>query len=400
MADHDYILNKIRELRQANMLGLRILPDRAKPNQYRIRNMGAAPLTGFLSCSYLGLEWDERLRDGAIEAARACGTQLSSSIAIAALDYYGQFEELIRQMCGVTPILAATSTLAHLSAMPVLAGEHDAIILDTQVHNSVQMAARLCSADGTTVVRIAHNAMDELEQKIIELRNAGKSKIWYMADGLYSMYGDFVDLTTLFDLLARYDNFYCYVDDAHSIGWIGAHGEGYAAPYFGRPHSNKMVVTGSFAKGFGTGGSMILTENEAWRERIALCGETMIFSGPMHPPMLGAMLASARIMLSDELAAMQAELREKIRDFDAALRLHEIACLSSGKSPIFLLNVGSFERMKALSLFLQGRGFYAPPVSFPAVPLNKSCIRVTLNRLHEAAQMQGLIEAIVDFNAV
>lgn len=355
-------------------------------------------MTGFLSCSYLGLEWDERLRDGAIAAAHECGTQLSSSIAIASLDYYEQFEDMVAKMCGVRPILAATSTLAHLSAMPILVGQHDAIILDTQVHNSVQMAARLCSASGTTLTRIAHNSLIELEQKIIELRAAGKEKIWYMADGLYSMYGDFIDLERMFELMARYDNFYCYVDDAHSIAWIGAHGKGYAAQYLGRPNSEKMVVTGSFAKGFGAGGSMILTENEEWREVIALCGETMIFSGPMHPPMLGAMLASAKIMLSDELPSMQSELRAKIAFFKDALGEHGIECLSSGSSPIFLLNVGSFERMKALSLFLQGRGYYAPPVTFPAVPLNKSCIRVTLNRLHEQAQMQGLVASIADFN--
>jgi hypothetical protein len=45
-----------------------------------------------------------------------------------------------------------------------------------------------------------------------------------------------------------------------------------------------------------------------------MCGGSMLFSGPMQPPMLGAALASAKLHLTPEIVALQDELRDRVHE--------------------------------------------------------------------------------------
>ncbi|HSW20430.1 MAG TPA: hypothetical protein VLJ86_24615 [Ramlibacter sp.] len=56
------------------------------------------------------------------------------------------------------------------------------------------------------------------------------------------------------------------------------------------------------------------------------------------------------------------------------------------------------ERLRALCAHLLASGNYAPPVTYPAVPLNRFCIRVVVNRLHTDEQMLDLVGAIAQFD--
>src|SRR5262249_52683376 len=68
----------------------------------------------FGSCSYLGLELDERLKAGAIDALRRFGTVSSSSRAYMQTRQNEELEALLSQICGGAPVAATpTTTLAH-----------------------------------------------------------------------------------------------------------------------------------------------------------------------------------------------------------------------------------------------------------------------------------------------
>lgn len=398
MSHEAYLIKKIQSFRSQNMLGLRVRVDRAAPNMYKIQDRPGPAVCGFLSCSYLGLEWDERLARAAASAAYEYGTQFSSSRAVACTDQYTGLEERLGTIGGVPALVSSTSTLGHLSAIPILVRESDAAILDAQVHHSVQMAAQLCAAAGSTVVQIPHNDLGALEARLQEFERVGRERIWYLADGLYSMYGDYADMDALLDLMRRYKSLCCYVDDAHSTAWMGRHGEGHAAQWFAHAGSDRLVVVGSFAKAFGAGGGVLWMRNDEWREAVGLCGQTMIFCGPIQPPVCGALLAACDILLSDELPGLQAQLRDNIEFFGRALKENGLSTLSSGSAPIFLVEVGSLPRLEQLSAHLLSAGYYTPPVTYPAVALNKFCIRIVLNRLHTREQMAGLVETIARFD--
>ena len=78
-------------------------------------------VVNFGSCSYLGLEVDERLKQGAIDATSRFGTQYSSSRLFSSCNLYEEIEDLFYKIFNNNPsILAATTTLTHLAALPIL----------------------------------------------------------------------------------------------------------------------------------------------------------------------------------------------------------------------------------------------------------------------------------------
>ena len=102
-------------------------------------------LVNFASCSYLGLELDPRLIEGAVDATRRFGIETSSSRAYLSSPLYSEFEAAIERIFGgAYVVVAPTTTLGHLAALPALIDDDDAIILDHQVHSSVQLAATVC----------------------------------------------------------------------------------------------------------------------------------------------------------------------------------------------------------------------------------------------------------------
>lgn len=171
-------------------------------------------VVNFGSCSYLGLEFDPRLKEASKAAIDNYGTQFSESRAYVSVKLYKELEELFYKLFDAPCVITPTTTLGHISNIPVLMSSTDAIITDQQVHNSVTTAVKLLSASRTHVEVLRHNRMDLLEERIKLLRNKHE-KIWYLADGIYSMFGDTAPMDDLYRLLDTYPQFHLYIDDAH-----------------------------------------------------------------------------------------------------------------------------------------------------------------------------------------
>ena len=122
-------------------------------------------LVNFGSCSYLGLEFNNKVREAAKDAIDAYGTQFSSSRAYVSPIYYETLEEKLTKIFDAPTIVTPTTTLGHCAAIPVLISQDDAVILDHQVHSSVQNAVNLIKAKNVHVELIRHNRMDLLEKK-------------------------------------------------------------------------------------------------------------------------------------------------------------------------------------------------------------------------------------------
>ena len=119
------------------------------------------------------------------------------------------------------------------------------------------------------------------------------------------MYADFFPARELDDLAARYDNLWLYVDDAHSASWTGTHGRGYALEQLSPATLARTVVAASLNKSFAAAGGAITFPDAESRRLVASVGGPLIFSGPVQPPMLGAIVASARLHRSPEIVARQ-----------------------------------------------------------------------------------------------
>src|SRR5258707_10545550 len=152
----------------------------------------------------------------------------------------------------------------HLSAIPTLISEHDAVILDQQVHHSVQVAVEHVRAVGASVERLRHNDMQALENRLNDL-TPRYQRVWYLADGVYSMFGDLAPLEELQHLLHPYKSLHLYLDDAHGMSWTGTHGRGKVLSHL--RGGERIRVALSLPKwSAAAGGSPVCPENERPRQ--------------------------------------------------------------------------------------------------------------------------------------
>src|SRR3569832_2013918 len=82
----------------------------------------------FGTCGYMGLEMDVRLKQGVIEAVQKYGTAFASTRVYVNVKLYQEMEDLLRKMFNQPVMLLANVTLSHVSNIPILVKDDDAII--------------------------------------------------------------------------------------------------------------------------------------------------------------------------------------------------------------------------------------------------------------------------------
>ncbi len=353
--------------------------------------LGGRELLTFGSCSYLGLEMDQRLRDGVRKAVERWGTQFSASRAYMSAPPYAALEEKLSTIFGGHTLSVSTTTLGHLSCIPVICHEKDAILLDRMVHHSIQLAATQARAQGTHVELVRHGDWATLEQRITEL-TATHRRVWYMIDGIFSMFGDLPDVVEFRRLMDQHPNLWLYVDDAHGMSIAGEHGRGMHLSRMG--WHDRLIVATSLNKAFAAGGGCITFQDKEMHDRVRLCGGPQTFSGPLQPPMLGAALASADVHLSPEITRLQAELKEGVLHLNSELSSRGLPLYENNETPIFFVKGGPLRMSYALVHRLAQEGFFLTVAQYPAVPLKRSGVRISITRHHSKQDLTALAQAL------
>jgi 7-keto-8-aminopelargonate synthetase-like enzyme len=345
----------------------------------------------FGNCSYLGLETDPRLKAAAIDAIDKYGTVMSVSRAFCSSHLYPEIEKQLSLIFDSPALLGVSTTLSHLSNIPVLVGDNDVVLLDIQVHNCVHNSVELLRQRNIPIEKIRHNRMDILEERIIDLKDK-YDKIWYFADGVYSMYGDYAPVKEVEALLNKYDQLHAYFDDAHGMSWAGEHGCGYVRSMMAK-HPRLYVVV-SLIKGFGATGGVSVFPTEELRNRVRNCGSTHIFSGPLCNSILGSALASSKIHLSPEIYSLQNDLKERVDLFNALAKEYEIPVVHPNSSPIFFIGVGKPAVGYSMVKRLMEKGFYVNLSVFPSVSYNRTGLRMPITRHNTKEDIELLIKTI------
>ncbi len=346
----------------------------------------------FGSCGYLGLEHDPRIKAGAIEAVNKYGTQFSSSRAYVSSSYYQQSEELLKKMFFGKPLLLLQSlTVGHMSNIPILVGNDDAVIMDSQVHDSVQTAVQLLRNRDIHIELIRHNRIDMLESRIKALKDDYR-KIWYMADGVYSMQGDYAPVKDLYKLADQYEQLHLYLDDIHGMSWAGPNGTGYVLSQ-GDYHPRLYLTTG-LTKAFGTSGGLLIYPEEASVNLIKNTSKAFIFSIQMPPMVLGATVESAKIHLSDEIYTFQDELRMKMEYFNSTAKKLGLPLINETNSPIGFIGVGKPDVGYNMVKRMMNQGYYFNLSVFPSVSYNNTGLRIPMNRLHTYEDIDNILNEI------
>ena len=347
-------------------------------------------VANFTLCSYLGLGDDPRLIEASVDAAQRYGTSYSSSIAYSALPLYPALRERLEAMLGAPVAVAGTTTLAHMSALPIMVRSGDTVIIDGLAHASLIGVIPSLQANGATIHQLPHNDMQRLD----EIVRYAPGRSWYLFDGLYSMRGVTAPAGELRSLLDTHENLWLYCDDAHSLGWSGARGRGQFLEQCG--WHERLVMAYGLAKSFGTMGGVLATPERELIELIELTGGPMVFGGPLTPPTLGASIASADIHLSGELPELQDELMERIRYVNQFSTELGIPLAAHEDTPVFFAQIGPLMSTISAANSMLKQGFFLNPAAFPIVPRNQGGLRFTVTRYNSLDQIEAMLTTLND----
>lgn len=347
----------------------------------------------FGTTGYLGLEQDSRLKKAAISAIKRYGTQFPLSKSYISHPLYKGLEEKVSKMYQTPTIITKNSTLGHLGAIPSAINDRDAIILDHQVHWSVQSAAKVLKTRSVPIEMIRHNQLNMLEDKIKSL-SPKRRKIWYMADGIYSMYGDYAPVKQLMELANKYPQLHLYFDDVHGMSWIGKNGTGYVLSEIGEV-TDQMLLFGTLSKTFGASGAVLACSDKKMYKKIKTFGGPLTFSAQLEPASVAAATASAKIHLSSEIYQLQRELRERIEYFNQLLNQTNLPLIDQNNSPVFYIGTGMPMTGYNFVNRLMKEGFFVNLGIFPAVPVKNTGVRITISRHNGFEEIKALVEAMV-----
>lgn len=346
----------------------------------------------FGTTGYLGLEQDQRLKNAAAEAVYNYGTQFPLSKTYISHPLYRTLEEKIKAMYGYPVIITKNSTLGHMGVIPSAVSDRDAIILDHQVHWSVQSAAKTMKLRSVPVEMIRHNNLDMLEEKVKKFSSKHK-RIWYMADGVYSMYGDETPVLELMELGKKYPQLHLYFDDVHGMSWTGKKGTGFVMSKIKTLPQN-VLLFGTLSKTFGASGSVLVCPDKEMYHKIKTFGGPLTFSAQLDPASIAAAIASADIHLSTEIYTLQYELLERIELFNSSLKKTDLPLIDRNNSPVFYIGTGMPITGYNFVNRLMKEGFFVNLGIFPAVPVKNTGVRITISRHNQPEEIKALVQAM------
>ncbi|MCB9431063.1 MAG: glycine C-acetyltransferase [Ardenticatenaceae bacterium] len=269
---------------------------------------------------------------------------------------------------------------ANLATIPALVGRGDLIFSDELNHASIIDATRLSRA---TVIRYAHNDVDDLQRQIVAAPTGGRRLI--VTDGVFSMDGDVAPLDKICDVAEQHD-IVLMVDDAHGEGVLGEGGRG-IVDHFGL-HGRVHIEVGTLSKAFGVVGGLVAGRQSIidWlRQR----GRPFLFSSAMTAPDVAACLEAVNLL--EESTELVERLWANGNLFKAELtRLG----FDTGHSdtPIVPVMLGEAPLAQQFSRRLFEEGVFAMAIGYPTVPQGKARIRV----MNSAAHSQQDLEQALD----
>jgi len=344
-------------------------------------------VVNFSSYDYLGLNGHPAIVKAAVDAIERFGTTVSASrLTAGERSIHRDLEAALARLHGCEDAVSFVSGHAtNVSVIGGLLGPEDLIVSDSLVHNSVVEGAKL---SGAKRVMCPHGDLDAIE-RALRLHRGRCRRALIVVEGLYSMDGDLPDLAGLVRIKRRYGA-WLMVDEAHSIGVLGATGRGIAEEQ-GIDPTDVEIWMGTLSKAFVSTGGYIAGSRRLI-ELLKYTSPGFVYSVGGSPPGTAAALAAVEVM-SNETWRIR-KLRENGRAFLERARARGLDVgLSAGASVVPVI-VGSSPTTVILSQRLLACGFNAVPIIFPGVAENQARLRLFITCRHSLEQIDGVLDAI------
>jgi len=230
--------------------------------------------------------------------------------------------------------------------------------------------------------RLAAGAFDRALAKV----PTGISKL-VVVDAVFSMDGDVIDLPPLVETCRRHGA-WLMVDESHSLGVLGDHGQGIEA-HFGLPGSIDIKMS-SLSKSIPSAGGYI-AGSEDLVTYLKHASRAFVFSAALPPASAAAIIAALDIMESEPERV--ARLRSNVRRFRSALRAGDVP-VRDDPTPIIPVITGEDEAALRIACALNDGGIFALPILSPAVPPRTSRLRITVTAAHSEGEVDAIASGV------
>jgi len=347
----------------------------------------AGRFVSFANYDYLGLGEDRRVRQAAADAALSLGVGAEASRLVGgSRTVHDLLERDIADFLGVEDAVTLVSGwMTNASLLGYLLTRSDLIVIDDLAHNSIVVGADVSHA---RVHCFEHGNLDELDALLAEHRPRAKRAL-IVVEGLYSMDGDMPDLRRVLELKHKHDA-WLMVDEAHSIGVLGASGRG-IAEHFGIDPCEIDFIIGTLSKTFAASGGFIAGRRSVieWlRFTLPAC----MFSVGLSPVIAAAVRQGLAILRSEPWRT--ARVQDNSKFFLEEARARDLNVGAAVGAGIVSIQFPSHDVcMRAAEKLLQA-GYYAPPIPIMAVPKNKPRIRFFISATHTQADITDALDVL------
>lgn len=338
----------------------------------------------FASYSYLGLVGHPRINAAATAAVERFGTGTHGVRTLAgSLTLHRELEATIAAFKHAEAAITYTSGyVTNLTVVSTLLGREDYIISDKLNHASIVDG---CLMSGAKFLRFPHNDLEAFENRL-QQTPADAAKL-VVADAVFSMDGDLIDLPKYVDLCRKY-NAWLMVDEAHSVGVLGKTGRG-IEEHFGMDGVIDLKM-GTLSKTIPSVGGYVAAKEEIINY-LRHASRAYIFSAALPPAQAAAANEAFRVILDEPWRVEK--LRANSKQFIDGLKQRGFNTLFT-ETAIVPVICGADEAAFAMTHYCQERGMFVLPVVSPAVPVGLARLRATVTAAHEPAEIEQAMNVI------
>ncbi|WP_332909979.1 type I polyketide synthase [Nocardia asteroides] len=347
------------------------------------------PVLNFSSYNYLGLSGHPAVVAAVQDAVARYGSSCSASRVLSGeKPVHRELEAELAALLGTEDAIALVGGHStNVTIIGHLVGPDDLVIHDSLAHDSILQG---CVLSGATRRPFPHNDHAALDRLLDELRPRYR-RVLILIEGVYSQDGDIPDLPAIIEIKKRHRAL-LMIDEAHSIGVLGAHGGG-IGEHFGVDRGDVELWSGTMSKALAGCGGYVAGSAELIRF-LKYTTPGFVYSVGMTPMNAAASAAAIRQLRADP--APLERLRHNARLF---LRLAREAGIDTGDSadtPIIPCIVGDSLRTMRLSNTLLRRGVNVNPIIYPAVPEDLARLRFFVTACHTEAQIRETVAVLAE----
>ncbi len=332
--------------------------------------------------NYLGLTFDPDCVERSAAAVRAWGTGTTGSrIANGSFGGHVAMEAALARFYGRKhAMLFTTGYQANLGVLSALAGRGDHLFLDADSHASIYDGARLGHAE---VIRFRHNDPDDLYKRLSRLKGAPGERL-IVVEGVYSMLGDTAPLKEI-AAVKRELGAHLLVDEAHSMGVLGARGRGLAEA--AGVEDDVDFTVGTLSKSLGAIGGYCVSDAEDF-ELLRVVSRPYMFTASLPPAVVASTLVA--------LERVEADPGLRTRLWANASHLYDgLASMGfetgPAASPIVAVAMPDLESALAMWNGLLAGGVYLNLALPPATPDHRPLLRSSVSAAHSSDEIAHVL---------